>query len=157
MGWREVTPKALKGLLSVVTLVSVCLYVCLWSSYRSQFSTLQSNFLKICSLGLWEKRFFSVFWNFHFWRFYGLFSLFSEFFPLCLCIGHKPHHSTYRHNFWHVGSLWHRKSKKKIFFENFYFWLFEGHFWKFLTILSNFSPHVHSFWHRNLMFWKYYL
>ena len=30
MGWREVTPKALKGLLSVVTLVSVCLYVCLY-------------------------------------------------------------------------------------------------------------------------------
>ena len=135
----------------------VCLSVCLWSSYRSQFSTLQPNFLKICSLGLWEKRFFSVFWNFHFWRFYGLFSLFSEFFPLCLCIGHKPPHSTYKHNFWHVGSLWHRKSKKKIFFENFYFWLFEGHFWQFLTILSNFSPHVHSFWHRNLMFWKYYL
>ena len=88
--------------------MSVCLYVCLWSSYRSQFSTLQPNFLKVCSLELWEKRFFSVFWNFHFWRFYGPFSLFSEFFPLCLCIGRKPPHSTYKHNFWHVGSLWHR-------------------------------------------------
>ena len=60
MGWREVTPKALKGLLSVITLVyvcisvclyvcmSVCLSVCLWSSYRSQFSTQQPNVLKIC-------------------------------------------------------------------------------------------------------------
>ena len=30
MGWREVTLKALKGLLSVVTLVFVCLYVCMY-------------------------------------------------------------------------------------------------------------------------------
>ena len=32
MGWREVTPKALKGPLSVVTLVSVCLSVCMYVS-----------------------------------------------------------------------------------------------------------------------------
>jgi len=130
IGWREGTPKALKGLSSVITLV----YLCLWSSYRSQFSTQQPNFLKICSLGLWKKRFFSVFRNFHFWRFYGLFSFFSEFFPLCLCIGHKPPHSTYKYNFWHVGSLWHRKSKKKFLFENFHFWRFESNFWQFYRI-----------------------
>ena len=49
--------------------LSVCLFVCLLTRYKSQFSTLQPNFLKICSLGLWEKSIFSVFRNFHFWRF----------------------------------------------------------------------------------------
>ena len=121
-GLKQVTLKALKGLpLSLLFCLSVCLCVCLLTRYRSQFLTLQPNFLKICSLGLWEKRFFSVFWNFHFWRFYGLFSLFSEFFPLCLCIGHKPPHSTYKHIFWHVGSLWHRKRKQTYFFNIFIF------------------------------------
>ena len=132
----------------------VCLFVCL-SVIKLQVTVFDP------ATQFFENMFFRTmgknFRNFCFWRFYGLFSLFSEFFPLCLCIGHKPPHSTYKHNFWHVGSLWHRKSKKKFFFENFHFWRFEGHFWQFLTILSNFSPHVHIFWHRNIMFWKYYL
>ena len=128
----------------------------MWSSYRSQFSTLQPNFLKICSLGLWEKRFFSVFRNFHFWRFYGLFSFFSEFFPLCLCIGYKPPHSTYKHNFWHVGSLWHRKSKNNFFllktfifddlraiFEN--FWLIFRCFCHFVAVSPLFWQNSHMF------------
>ena len=58
------------------------LSVCLLPSYRPQFSTQQPNFLKICSLGLWEKRFFSVFRNFDFWPFEGPFSAIFEYFLL---------------------------------------------------------------------------
>ena len=58
------------------------LSVCLLTSYRSQFSTQQPNFLKICSLGLWEKRFFPVFRNFDFWSFEGRFSAIFEYFLL---------------------------------------------------------------------------
>ena len=65
-GLKWGTPKALKGLpLSLLfclsVCVSVCLSVCLLPSYRPQFSTQQPNFLKICSLGLWEKSFFPFF------------------------------------------------------------------------------------------------
>ena len=134
MGWSEELRKPWKGCLCLCSFVCVC--VCLLTRYRSQFSRQQPNFFKICSLGLWEKRSFSVFRNFHFWRFYGLFSFFSEFFPLCLCIGHKPPHSTYKHNFWHVGSLWHRKSKKKflkIFIFDYLRAIFDN-FWQFYRI-----------------------
>ena len=140
MGWSEELRKPWKGCLCLCFFV--CLSVCLLTRYRSHFSTQQPNFLKICSLGLWEKKVFSVFRNFYFWRFYGLFSLFSEFFPLCLCtcIGHKPTHSTYKHNFWHVGSLWHRKSKKIIIFWKFSFLTIWG---PFLTIFENLIVFFH--------------
>merc|ERR1711947_22219 len=60
-GLKRGTPKALKGLpLSLLFCLCVCVCVCLLTSYRSQFSTQQPNFLKICSLGLWEEMFFSV-------------------------------------------------------------------------------------------------
>ena len=78
-GLKWGTPKALKGLpLSLL----FCLCVCLLPSYRPQFSTQQPNFLKIYSLGLWEKRFFSVFRNFDFWPFEGPFSAIFEYFLL---------------------------------------------------------------------------
>ena len=38
-----------------------------------------------------------------------------RFFLLYLCIGHRSSHSTYKLNFWYVGSIWHGKSKKNIF------------------------------------------
>ena len=94
----------------------------MWSSYRSQFSTQQPNFLKMFfgTMGKkWIFRFFEIF-------IFDVLGPFS-FFLLCLCIGHKSPHWTYKHNFWYVGSLWHSKSKKKCF-ENFLFWRFEGHF-----------------------------
>ena len=40
------------------------------------------------------------------------FSLLFRVFTLCLCIGLKSSHSIYKQHFWHVGSIWHRKSKK---------------------------------------------
>ena len=55
-GLMRGTPKAMKGLPSVVcSHFGVSVYVCLWSSYMSQFLTQNPNFLKIWSLGLWEE------------------------------------------------------------------------------------------------------
>ena len=123
----------------------------MWSSYRSQFSTQQPNFLKMFfgTMGKkWIFRFFEIF-------IFDVLGPFS-FFLLCLCIGHKSPHWTYKHNFWYVGSLWHSKSKKKKMFWKFSFLTIWRPFWKCKkTMLSNFSPTVHSFWHMNLMFWKY--
>ena len=50
-----------------------------------------------------------------------LFMVIFCFFLLYLCICHSSPHSTHKPNFWHVGSMWHRKSRKK-FFENLHFW-----------------------------------
>ena len=38
-----------------------------------------------------------------------LFMVIFGFFLLYLCICHNSSHSTYKPNFWHVGSMWHRK------------------------------------------------
>ena len=81
--WAEVrNSESPERAASVFAFLSVCLSVCLLPSYRPQFSTQQPNFLKICSLGLWEKRFFSVFRNFDFWPFEGPFSAIFEYFLL---------------------------------------------------------------------------
>ena len=68
MGWSEELRKPWKGCLCL------CFFVCLLPSYRPQFSTQQPNFLKICSLGLWEKGFFPFFEIFIF----GHFRVFSS-------------------------------------------------------------------------------
>ena len=66
--------------------LSVCMSVCLWSSYRSQFSTLQPNFLKICSLRLWEKKVFFNFSKFWFLALWGpFFGHFLSIFFFILC------------------------------------------------------------------------
>ena len=76
-----------------------------------------------------------------------------RFFLLCLCIRHRPLHSTYKPYFWHVGSMWHKKNKKKIFFENFNFCRFKDRF-SFFTFLSVCSQATgHNFWPKNLIFW----
>ena len=66
---------------SVFAFLSVCLFVCLSTSYRSQFSTQQPNFLKICSLWLWEEKIFLGFPKFSFLTFLGhFFTFFQSFF-----------------------------------------------------------------------------
>ena len=109
MGRSEELRKPWKGCLCLCFFV--CLCVCLIPSYRPQFSTQQPNFLKMFfgTMGKkWIFRFFEIF-------IFDVLGPFS-FFLLCLCIGHKSPHWTYKHNFWHVGSLWHRKGKFFNFF-----------------------------------------
>ena len=65
--------------------LSVCVSVCLLPSYRPQFSTQQPNFLKICSLGLWEKSFFPFFKILIFGPLRALFRPFSSIFFFILC------------------------------------------------------------------------
>ena len=77
-----------------------------------------------------------------------------RFFLLCLCIRHRPLHSTYKPNYWHVDSIWHRKNTKKIIFENLNFFDFRTifHFW--LSCLSVCSQSTgHSFLPKNLISW----
>ena len=46
----------------------------------------------------------------------------SVFSPLCLCIGHMLLQQTYNPFFWHVGSMYHKKSRKNSFLKMFIFY-----------------------------------
>ena len=81
--WAEVrNSESPERAASVFAFLSVYLCVCLLPTCRPQFLTHQPNFLKICSLGVWEKSFFSVSRNFDFWPFEGPFSAIFEYFLL---------------------------------------------------------------------------
>merc|ERR1712016_450200 len=60
-------------------------YLCLTSSYNTR-KIVKKKVLKILKIGIFR----------------GIF----HFFLLYLCICHRSPHSTYKVNFWHVGSKW---------------------------------------------------
>ena len=100
-GQRRGTPKALEGL-HLPLLVCVFQYVCLLTSYRSQFSTQERIFFNNDLQGYGKYGFVSFLEII----IVDAFKTFLDiFFHLCLCIGHTSPHSTYKRNDWHVGSI----------------------------------------------------
>ena len=115
MGWSEELRKPWKGCLCLCFFVCVC--VCLCVCYQATDHSFRPSNLIFWKYVLWD---YGKKWIFRFFEIF-IFDVLGpfSFFLLCLCIGHKSPHWTYKHNFWYVGSLWHSKSKKnvlKIFF-----------------------------------------
>ena len=133
--WTEVrNSESPERATSVFAFLSVCLCVCV--SVCVSVTTLQvtvfdqaTTFFKNIFFRTMGRKVLFRFLKFSFLTFLWPFKVFFGVFPLCLCNGHKPPHSTYKYNFWHVCSLWCRKSKKK----KYSFWKFS-----FLTIWGPF-------------------
>ena len=93
------------------------------------------------------RKFFTFYQNFHFWRFYGIFSLFFRVFS-SLSLYWPQVTPFYLQTTFLACRFNNNMTKKegKNMFWKFTFLTIEGHFWQFLTIVLIFSLTVHSFW-----------